>query len=109
MLTRVGLGFFQFMQDISVLFAISKDKASLFPQKHSQLLRLLPPSTLSVQSGIKVRLRVVSGETSTHFRPVSDLAHTLFAALPHFYRPGVSQICLRAPKNAVGTVKCRCF
>lgn len=99
MLTRVGLGFFQFMQDVSVLFAISKDKASLFPQKDSQLPSLLPPSTLSARSGIKVRLRVASGENSTHSRPTSDLAHTPFAALHHFYRPGVSQIYVsRLPK-----------
>lgn len=87
-----GVGFFQFVQDISGLFAISKDKASLFPQKHSQLPRLLPPSTLSAQSGIKVRLRVASGETSTHSGPASDLAHTPSAAPRHSYRPGLSRM-----------------
>lgn len=87
-----GWVFFQFMQDVSVLFAISKDKAPLFPQKHSQLPRLLPLSTLSARSGNKVRLRVAGGETSTHSRPGSDLVHTPFAALHHSYRPGVSQI-----------------
>lgn len=38
----VGFLFFQFMQDIFVLFARSRDKAALFHMKPSQLLSFLP-------------------------------------------------------------------
>lgn len=71
-----ALFFFQFIQDILVLFAILKDKASLFPLQHSQLPKLLPP--VHSVSLIWHQSETVghTWDTTICFRTTSDLGST---------------------------------